>query len=291
MVRSIVIEATHAGQRLDHGLAGLLGLSRGQVQRLIAGGAVKHNGRRAHKGATLAAGDQLVVDEARLDVSVVADPELALTLRYQDDALVLADKPAGMPSHPLDAGERGCLANALLARFPEMAHLGYDKRQAGLVNRLDNDTSGLLLAARSREAWQALRELLRQGGIEKRYLALTSAAVSVGEVRLWLAPRGARVAVVPAESAEARETHSCVLACTPVRTNRYLVELTAAHAYRHQVRVHLAELGAPLVGDALYGGAAGPHHFLHASRMCFVHPFTGATVDVTSPLPDAWGSA
>jgi 23S rRNA pseudouridine1911/1915/1917 synthase len=291
MVRSIVIGAQHAGQRLDQALAGELGLSRAQVQRLVSSGAVLHNGRRAHKGATLVEGDQLSLDETLLDVSVVPQPELPLMIRYQDDALVLLDKPAGMPSHPLEAGERDCLANALVARFPEMARLGYDPRQAGLVNRLDNDTSGLVLAARTAEAFRELRGLLKEGGIEKRYLALTSGEVPLGEITRWLAPRGPRVAVVKEGESEGRETHSRVLTCTPLRQGRYLVEVAASHAYRHQVRVHLAELGAPIVGDALYGGAVGAHHFLHASRVSFAHPFTGVPLDIASPLPDEWANA
>jgi 23S rRNA pseudouridine1911/1915/1917 synthase len=291
VVRRIVIDQASAGRRLDELLSSTLGLSRAQVRRLIEAGAVRHNGKRARKGQALLAGDELAVDEARLHVSLVADPALPLLLRHEDAHLVIADKPTGMPSHPLDPGEQGCLANALLARFPEMAHVGYDARQAGLVNRLDNDTSGLVLAARTAEAFTQLRELLRAGAIHKRYLALTVRELAAQDIRLSLAPRGARVAVVPESDPEGRVTHTRVLGCRAFGQGRFLVELEAAHAYRHQVRVHLAHLGAPLVGDALYGGEPGAHHHLHASRIAFRHPFTGEQLCVESPLPPAWDDA
>jgi 23S rRNA pseudouridine1911/1915/1917 synthase len=285
----IVVSEREVGMRVDQLVAERLSVSRAEARRLIAANLVqKPNGRAPDKGHMVALGQEFTVLYAA-EQGVAAQPDATLTLRiaHQDAQLVLVDKPVGMPSHPLRAGELGCVANGLLAQFPEMLHVGYDTRQAGLVNRLDNDTSGLLLAARDVETFAQLRELLRSGGVHKRYLALTEVAVEPGELSFALAPRGKRVAVVSADEPEARPAQTRVISCEP-HGRYFLVELSAERAYRHQVRAHLAHIGAPLVGDVLYGGSSARHHFLHASRMSFVHPQTQARLDLESQLPDSW---
>jgi 23S rRNA pseudouridine1911/1915/1917 synthase len=284
----IVVTDEEAGQRADQLLAGRLGISRARARKLLEAGELRRGRTRLAKGDFVAAGDELALDDPELDPSARPDPAPVLTIAHEDAQLVVVDKPAGMPSHPLAPGELGCVANALLARFPEMLQVGYDSRQAGLVNRLDNDTSGLLLAARDRATFEALRDLLASGQVEKRYLALTERAVSPGMLEGALAPRGARVAVVPGTAPGAQPAQSRVVACRPLPHGRFLVELEVSRAYRHQVRVHLAAVSAPLVGDVLYGGTPAPHHFLHASRLAFTHPVTGKRIDVTSALPPDW---
>jgi 23S rRNA pseudouridine1911/1915/1917 synthase len=167
-----------------------------------------------------------------------------------------------------------------------MSGTGYDDRQPGLVNRLDNDTSGLLLAARSPDAFSLLRAALEAGQIEKSYLALVSRPLRPQAVELSLAPspkHRSRVEVNPLGRTAITQVH----ACRP-HGELFLVEVRVHRAYRHQIRAHLAAIGAPIVGDALYGGAFGARHYLHAARIALVHPFTKAPLEVRVEPPSDW---
>jgi 23S rRNA pseudouridine1911/1915/1917 synthase len=284
-VQQLDIQEQEVGTRLDRVLCNRLTLSRAQVKRLFEAGEVRRNGRRAGKGELCAKGDRVELGAELRDSRALPD-DLPLDVRHEDDALVIIDKPAGMPSHPLRPGELGCAANALLARYPEMGGTGYDDRQPGLVNRLDNDTSGLLLAARSPESFAALRSALEAGAIEKRYLALVTEPVRPQAIELSLAPsprHRARVEVNPLGRPALTEVEAC-----RDHGELYVLQVRASRAYRHQVRAHLAAIGAPIVGDALYGGTFGSRHYLHASHLAFVHPFTGARIDVRSEPPGDW---
>lgn len=285
-MQQLEIQEQEIGSRLDRVLCNRLTLSRSQVKRLFEAGEVRRNGRKAGKGELVARGDRVELGAELRESTAQPDPSIRLDIRYQDDQLVIVDKPPGMPSHPLRPGELGCAANGLLARFPEMGGTGYDDRQPGLVNRLDNDTSGLLLAARSPEMFAALRAALEAGQIEKSYLALVTRPVRPQSIELSLAPsprHRSRVEV----NALGRPATSVVHACRG-HGELFLVEVRACRAYRHQVRAHLAAIGAPILGDALYGGAFGPRHYLHAARLSFAHPVTGAQVDVRVEPPSDW---
>ncbi len=284
-MQQLEIQEQEVGSRLDRVLCNRLTLSRAQVKRLFEAGEVRRNGRRAGKGELCAKGDRVELGAELRDSSALPD-ELDLDIRYEDGRLVIVDKPAGMPSHPLRPGELGCAANGLLARYPEMGGTGYDDRQPGLVNRLDNDTSGLLLAARSPESFAELRAMLEGGSIEKRYLALVSEPVRAQSIELALAPsprHRARVEVNPL----GRPAETIIESCRD-HGELYIVTVKASRAYRHQVRAHLAAVGAPIVGDALYGGAFGSRHYLHASQLAFTHPFSGSRIDVKSQPPGDW---
>jgi len=288
-VQQLEIEEQEVGTRLDRVLCNRLTLSRAQVKRLFEAGEVRRNGRRADKGELVARGDRVELGAELRASSAQPDPSVELDVRYEDDALVVLDKSPGMPSHPLRPGELGCVANGLLARYPEMSGTGYDDRQPGLVNRLDNDTSGVLLCARSPEAFAALRSMLEGGQIAKRYLALVAQPVRSQRIELALAPsprHRARVEVNPL----GRPALSEVVGCRS-HGDLYIVEVHSTRAYRHQVRAHLAAIGAPIVGDALYGGAFAARHYLHASAITFAHPMTGATVDVRTQPPTDWPEA
>jgi len=285
-VQQLDIQEQEIGSRLDRVLCNRLTLSRSQVKRLFEAGEVRRNGRRAGKGELVARGDRVELGAELRESTAQPDPSVRLEIRYQDDYLVIVDKPPGMPSHPLRPGELGCAANGLLALFPEMGGTGYDDRQPGLVNRLDNDTSGLLLAARSPEIFAALRAALEASSIEKYYLALVTRPVRPQAIELSLAPsprHRSRVEV----NALGRPARSVVSACRG-HGELFLVEVRASRAYRHQVRAHLAAIGAPILGDALYGGAFGPRHYLHAARLSFVHPVTGASLDIRVEPPSDW---
>lgn len=285
----IVAGNAAAGQRLDHFLNGELGLgSRARAQALIEAGAVRVNGRPAKAGQRLAPGDTVAVAESASDLAARPDPQAPLEVCHEDRWLVVVNKPAGMPSHPLQAGERGTLASALLARYPEMRDVGYSPREPGILHRLDTDTSGLMLAARDAETFARLRAELTQSRIDKRYQALIAGALPAPvQHHASLRARGRKVHVRLEPFEDAVPICTEILTATPV-AGACLLELRVAHARRHQIRAHMAALGHPLFGDVLYGGperAGLSRHFLHASELHLQHPHTGKLLSVRAALP------
>jgi 23S rRNA pseudouridine1911/1915/1917 synthase len=270
--------------------AALPGLSRRLVRRLIGEGGVRVNGRRARKGVRLQPGD--VVTVPALPASLAPEPELSLPIVYEDDALVAVDKPGGMPGHALDPRQRGTAAAFLLARYPEMAAVG-DPLAPGLVHRLDTGTSGLLLAARTAAAHAAVRASLRARAVEKRYLAVVDGAARALHGRRVSAPLAHdprdRRRMVPASGTARAWPAETVLSVLGTGAGRALVEATIRTGVTHQVRVHLAHLGHPVLGDVLYGGrpdalAAG-RHALHACRVTLPHHPGGRSLTLESALP------
>lgn len=265
------------GERLDVVLARRVpSLSRAQAKALIRDGAARVDGRTMKKSYLVALGDRVVIDSlpGPSDFYASADPDLDLVVLHETDDYVVVDKPAGLPSHPLQVGEIGTLAGALLARYPEMRDVGYRKREPGLIHRLDTDTSGVMLAARNRQSFERLRDDLRAGKIEKRYLARCVgdvAAPLIIDTPIGNDPRDrrrVRVCSVPREIKRlgAQPASTEVLESTPA-AHGSLVEVRANHARRHQIRAHLASIGHPLLGDVLYGGPElddPKHHLLHA---------------------------
>lgn len=290
-VHTLTVDAAKAGQRVDLFVGEALGLSRAKLKRLFEEGAVKVNGRAAKKGLLVTAGQRISVEYEEETREAVPDAGFPLVVLYEDAAVVAVDKPAGRPSHPLRPGETGTVANALVARYPECATASEDSREGGLCHRLDIETSGVLLAARTREAWHTLRAAFGGRGVDKRYLALvTGPLAEEGEIELPLRhhprhPDRVEPAVDGAEGA--REAHSLFRVLG--RSGEYsLVEVRILTGVLHQVRAHMAGVGAPLVGDTLYGGREEPglsRFFLHAQSLGFTHPVTGKTVHVESPVP------
>lgn len=287
---------TESGRRLDVVLvARVEGMSRARARRLAAEGKIRVNGRLARKGRTVASGDSISLDEVPPPASFAAlpDPELDLDVLHEDEHLVVIAKAAGVPSHPLRPDELGTAASALLARYPEMQWVGYSPREPGIIHRLDTGTTGVLLAARDPGTFESLRDALRRGHIDKRYLALCQGEVdapAVIEAPIDAHPSDKRrVRAYAKEHASVSARH----ARTEVESAEgagpmSLVRVRARTGARHQVRVHLAFNGHPLAGDALYGGPMLPglgHHFLHAESLAFVHPATGDDVKVVAPLP------
>lgn len=290
MKHSLPVEADAAGKRLDLFVGDKLSLSRSKLKALFEADAVRVNGRRAKKGATVAAGDAVEVDlPEEQSVEAKADASFELTVLHEDDALVFVDKPAGVPSQPLQPNETGTIANALVAKYPEMAKVGDDPREAGLCHRLDVDTSGVLLAARTREAWLAMRQAFSgEREVEKRYLALvTGPLADEGTIDLPLSHHGDHVRPAFDVTGRPAITEFSVRA----RNGEYaLVDVKLITGVLHQVRAHLAAVGAPIVGDALYGGRPEeglPRFFLHAVSLGVRHPVSGKWLEVESPLPEA----
>ena len=265
-------------------------MSRRLVRRLIAEGAVCVNGRPAAKGVRVARGDRVTLPD--LPATITPEPGLALAVLHEDDALVALDKPGGMPGHALDPRQRGTAAAFLLARYPEMADVG-DPLAPGLVHRLDSGTSGLLVAARTRAAHCALRAALRARAVEKRYLAWVAgdaSALDGARVALPLAhdPRDRR-RMLPATAGVRAWPAETRLAIVAAGRERSLVEATILTGVTHQVRVHLAARGHPVLGDVLYGGAPAGlprgRHALHAAGLTLPHPTDGRPLSLSALLP------
>ena len=306
------LPASHPAERIDKVLVDALGLSRARAKKLFDDGAVRLNGKRVRKGAIAAPGDVIDVvlsaeaQVAPAEVPPIAQPELELKVAFEDAWVVVIDKPAGMPSHPLSPGELGTVANFLAARFPEcVAANPAAPREAGLVHRLDTDTSGLLAAARTPAAHQALRAAFSARTVDKAYVAAVCGPLAdSGAIELPVAhaPGDARkmVALGSADAAlrlKARDARTTF----EVRARKgdcSLLEVRIDTGVMHQIRVHLSAVGAPILGDLLYEGPPSPRlerQFLHAAKLGWPHPDTGARVTVESPLPEdlrsAWDAA
>jgi 23S rRNA pseudouridine1911/1915/1917 synthase len=278
--REIEVEELEAGERLDVFLVRRVPeLSRARAKEMVERGDVVVEGRRVSKSHRVAAGERILIAElpSRVDFYCAPDLAMALDVRVETPDFVVVDKPAGVPAHPLTPRELGTLAGGLVARYPEMRDVGYSRREPGILHRLDTGTSGVMLAARNATAFKHLREQLRAGEIEKRYLARC-----VGDV---VAPALVETAIAN-DPRDRRKVRACTdpreikrLGAQPARTeilssvpapHGSLVEVRANHARRHQIRVHLASLGHPLLGDTLYGGPSldeAEHHLLHASSL------------------------
>ena len=304
---SWTVSAEHEGERVDVFVNTASGIGRTRAKALCAEGAVrierKGRSRVAKKSDRVREGDVVSCASALEPGELVAPPtpSLPLTVVYECDAFVVVDKPAGMAMHPLREGEDETLCNALVARYPEMQGVGYGLREPGILHRLDNETSGLVIAAREQNAFEALRGILRSGAIDKRYRAWVSGRPRApGLIDLPLAhDAGAQQRMVACfderdmDRSKARSAQTEVLSRVEtvlVGAMPYsLVEVRAASARRHQVRVHLAAYGHPLVGDALYGGVSlveGDHHRLHASFLGWT--WRGERVEVASEPPSGF---
>lgn len=291
--KSFVVAPAEAAQRLDRLVAQRGGVGRRGARELCETGRVTVDGRRG-RAADLVPAGALVAFEAPA-AEAERDAGAPLDVRLETREVVVAHKPAGQPSAPLRPGELGTLANALLARYPEMATFGRKAREPGLVHRLDTQTSGLVVAARTPDAFERLSDALERGKLRKRYLAIVanSELPDDGTLDAPLGPdprRRGRVAPVPdgaAGYARASITHFRVL---ERRAALVLVELTMSKGFRHQIRAHLASVGAPLVGDSLYDGPAWPEHperhALHASYVAWAGDGTLAGFAVEAGLPD-----
>jgi 23S rRNA pseudouridine1911/1915/1917 synthase len=282
------------GERLDRAVALLTGLPRARVAELVAAGGVHVGGTkvvvRAHR---VAAGETVEIDlPGPVSVDAPApDPTVPFAVVHVDDDVVVVDKPAGVVVHPGAGNGRGTLVNGLLARFGDIAGVG-DPARPGIVHRLDRGTSGLLVVARTPAAHATLVAQLRTRAVRRTYLALAWGGFDAPE-GLIDAPIGRAGAdrtrmAVSAHGRQARTRYRVLCAYTePVEVT--LVECELESGRTHQIRVHLSAIGHPLAGDARYGGArtALPlsRPFLHAHRLAFEHPATGAVVEYESPLP------
>jgi len=286
------------GIRLDRFLASVLpDHSRSQIQRLIKEGLVLVAGRETKANQPVKAGQAISVDLPE-PVDAAPRPEpLSLPILYQDQDLIVVDKPAGMVVHPAAGHASGTLVNALLHHVHDLSGIGGEKRP-GIVHRLDRGTSGLMVVAKHDSAHEELSRQFHDREVEKEYFALVWGEVQAG--RRIDTPIGRDPSNRKKMSARARRSREAVTRI--VRVEKLLVltlAQVAIHTGRtHQIRVHLSAIGHPIVGDSLYGGVhrrvpgdlrAVTHlerPFLHAARLVFKHPRDGRRMEFTSELPD-----
>jgi 23S rRNA pseudouridine1911/1915/1917 synthase len=301
MKQEFLVLPEEAGQRLDRVVtAHCPNLSRTRVQELIEAGLILLNARQAKGSQRLRGGERLTV-EAQPRPPLRAEPEaIPLEILYEDDDVVVVNKPAGMTVHAGAGNPRGTLVNALLGRGQTLSQTG-DALRPGIVHRLDKDTSGIILVAKNDQAHAKLGEAFRQRTVQKTYIALVQGLLKGDHGRIDLAigrdPKRrvrmtARRSVVFANAREAR-TDWRALARIDATT---LVQVQLHTGRTHQIRVHFSALHHPVVGDTLYGAAAElqvgkttlpalGRNFLHAARLGFTQPRTGVWIEVRAPLP------
>ena len=287
MGRTVELRADREGERLDLFVARRRPeLSRSRVQRLIEQGLVTVEGRPARAGLRLERGRRVCLTVPPLEPLEPAPEAIPLSVMYEDEDLLVVDKPAGMTVHPGPGHSAHTLVNAVLARCPDLRGVGGQGRP-GIVHRLDKDTSGLIIVARNELAHLSLSRQLKERRVEKGYLALVHGHVEppegVIEAPIGRDPRHRKRMAVVEGGREAR---------TGYRLARYLdsytlVEVTPHTGRTHQIRVHFAALGYPVVGDGVYGRPSPVlgRQFLHAFRLAFRHPRTGEALRLEAPLP------
>ena len=279
--------------RLDSLLAGRLDLSRTQAATLIANGRVTVNGDRQRAAYRARAGDRILVEIPPPPERPVVAEDIPLAIVYEDDSVLVVDKPAGMVVHPAPGNWTGTLVNALKGRGGALS-AGSGEDREGIVHRLDKETSGLLLVAKTDRAHRILSAALAQRRIVRRYAVLAWGHLTADRLTVDSAvardPRNRKRMAVVSTGRGARTDF--------VRLARFdACDLLRAHLHTgrtHQIRVHLASIGHPVVGDDTYGGGGGrrlvglppQRHFLHAAWLTFRHPVTGEEVELRSPLPD-----
>lgn len=286
-------DAPDDAPRLDLLVAEQLDLSRNQAATLIANGHVLVGGRRERASYRPRPREHIEVDVPIPESRPIAAESIPFVVAFEDDDVLVVDKPAGMVVHPAPGNWSGTLVNALKGRGTTLSS-GADGSREGIVHRLDKETSGLLLVAKSDRAHRVLGAALQSRQIMRRYAALTWGHLAEDRVTI-----DRPIARDPRD----RKRMAVVSTGRPARTDltrlaRFdSVDLVRAHLHSgrtHQIRVHAAAIGHPVVGDDTYGGGGGRklvnlpprRHFLHAAWLIFRHPVSGETIDLRSPLPE-----
>ena len=289
MTRELTAATEHAGVRLDAFLSADGALTRSQAARLIAEGRVRVNGKPAAKSARLSGGETVTVDVPQLRETALPPQDIPLDVVYEDDDVIVVNKPTGLVVHPAPGHPDGTLVNALLHHCGDsLSGIGGEKRP-GIVHRIDRDTSGLIIAAKNDAAHLALSAQLKDHSLSRTYECLVTGNMKQdsGTVDAPIGRSSAdrkKMAVVP--TGRRAVTHWEVVARYPGVTH---LRCRLETGRTHQIRVHMAYFGHPILGDTVYGakkpvpGLTG--QCLHATGLRFVHPRTGEPVELHCPLP------
>jgi 23S rRNA pseudouridine1911/1915/1917 synthase len=283
------------GERIDRVVAMMTGASRTTVVDWLDAGLVQRNGKVAtSRSARLVEGDVIAVD-VDLDAeapALVAEPDIEVPIVYVDDAVIVIDKPSGLVVHPGAGNATGTMVHGLLARYPEIAEVG-DPDRPGVVHRLDKDTSGLMLVARTQEAYEELVAMLAAHEVERRYLTLVwgipEARSGMVDAPIGRSTREPTRMVVSAQGKEARTRYDVVRTFDePAKCA--LIECRLETGRTHQIRVHMAAIGHAVVGDDRYRGVKpaidAPRMVLHSAALSLEHPtHPGEVLSFESPLP------
>ncbi len=287
----LVTEIQAGGQRIDVYLAGKLPeLSRARVQALISEGKVEVNGRPIKASYRIVGGEKVSIEYAiELEKPKLIPEKIPIRILYQDPDIIVVDKPSGMVVHP-GAGRRShTLVNALLYLFPDLDKLEPQDRP-GIVHRLDKETSGVLVVARSLRALKGLQQQFKERTVQKRYLGLVWGNIRHAEGRIsWAIGRHARRRErISVKTDRPRQAETIYRVCRVYQEFTYL-EIQPLTGRMHQIRVHMAAAGHPLVGDSRYGRRGprrpSPRLFLHAWKLTIEHPGSGQTLEFTAALP------
>lgn len=292
--RHITIKADQPGERLDKIIVAHVGdkLSRAQIQSLIDEGLVTVDEKQVKAGIKLKGGERIHITlPVKTEAESVVAEAIPLTVIYEDDDLAVIDKPAGMTVHPGMGNETGTLVSAIMARWPQIVEMNIEEKRAGIVHRLDKDTSGLIVVAKNDVARRKLMAQFAARTVHKEYTALLERRPQTtrGRIEAPIArdPQNRkRMAVV-------RDGRPAVTEYTVVDDEfigkQALVKLTIFTGRTHQIRVHMAFIGCPIVGDMLYGFRKQrlglKRHFLHADELAFDQPTTGERLQFSLPLP------
>ncbi|MEE8386747.1 MAG: RluA family pseudouridine synthase [Dehalococcoidia bacterium] len=294
-MKTLDLTADRPGERLDVFLARRGdGLSRSHARRLIDEGLVTVDGRRERPSHHLASGARVAATLPPVEEAKPAAEPIPLTVIYQDEDVIVVDKPAGLTVHPAPGHPSGTLVNALLTIAPELAE-ALDTMRPGIVHRLDKDTSGLLVVARSERARAGLTHQLKEREVHKTYLALIQGipepAQGTIEAPIGRNPRNRKKMAVVADGREAETKYRVREALdspSPPSSGSFaLLEVEPVTGRTHQIRVHLAAIGHPVIGDSVYGKRSPlvGRQFLHAWRLAFELPSSGRLVEFEAPLP------
>jgi 23S rRNA pseudouridine1911/1915/1917 synthase len=286
--------ADQPGERLDKIIMAHIGdrLSRAQVQMLIEDGMALVDGRTLKAGVKLKGGERVQLNiPVREEMETVQPENIALDVIYEDDDLAVIDKPAGMVVHPGDLNETGTLVSAALSRWPQIAAMNIEEKRAGIVHRLDKDTSGLIIIAKHDRARRKLMEQFQDRSVEKIYTALLEKRPQTLTGRIEV-PIG-RDPKQRKRMAALREGKPAITEFTVIDDqfvgDYALVRVRLLTGRTHQIRVHMAFIGCPIVGDQVYGfrkqRVGLKRQFLHASEVTFNHPTSGERLHFESPLP------